>query len=262
MVLLELVLRGALTAGYIYEPGAHLSFAAGYVVFSLWLLPQACLGERRDPHLGRAVVGMVLLFTALKLAPYLLDLAAALLVQITNPAGWGRVLDLWIYGLVGQSGVDLPRLMGVEVTWPEFIRWHILTPMAYFALLMPPALLASLWLDSALKRRTLTWYGLGRRLRWAWLGITLALLTFLLVVVIPIGNRIFFPWVYPGLSPLAVTGIVVGLAVAALGALGFLAADRRWAGRCCQAVVPGPFSLGRACPQCRVPLHAWLNAAY
>ncbi len=263
VVLLELVLRGALTAGYIYEPGAHLAFAASFVVFSLWLLPQDCMGRQRDPRLGRAVVGMVLLFTAIKLAPYLLDLAAALLVQATNPAGWGLAIDLWVYGMVGQTGDNLPRLMGVEVTWAEFIRWHILTPLAYFALLMPTALLTSLWLDSALKRRTLTWYRLGRRVRWAWLAITLVLLVFLLTVVIPVGNRLFFPWIYPNLSPLALTGIFVGIALAVLGGLGFVAADRRWAGRCaCEAPLPGPFELDKTCPRCQARQHEWLIASY
>ncbi len=263
VVLLELILRGALTAGYIYEPGAHLAFATAFVVFSLWLLPQHCLGRRRDPQLGRHVVGMVLLFTAIKLAPYLLDLAAALLVQATDPAGWGRVLDLWIYGLIGAGGDNLPQLMGAEVTWPEFIRWHIFTPMAYFALFMPPTLLASLWLDAALKRRALTWYRLGGRVRRAWWAITAAILGVLLLAVIPLGNRLFFPWVYPGWSPIALVGMALSVTAVVLGGLGFWAADRRWAGRCgCGELVTGPFALGQTCPHCQARLHDWLIATY
>lgn len=263
VVLLELVLRGALTAGYIYEPGAHLAFATGFVVFSLWLLPQHCLGQRRDPGLGRRVVGMVLLFTAIKLAPYVLDLAAALLVQATDPAGWARVLDLWVYGLVGAGGDNLPRLMGVEVTWADFIRWHILTPMAYFALFMPPVLLASLWLDAALKRRALTWYRQGDCVRRVWWAVTAIILGVLLLAVVPLGNRLFFPWVYPGWTPQALVGMALSAAAAVVGSLGFWAAHRRWAGRCgCGELVPGPFDLGRRCPRCQARLHDWLIAAY
>lgn len=263
VVLLELVLRGALTAGYISEPGAHLAFATGFVVFSLWLLPQHCLGRRRDPGLGRRAVGMVLLFTAIKLAPYLLDLAAALLVQVTDPAGWGRALDLWVYGLVGAGGDNLPRLMGVEVTWADFIRWHILTPMAYFALFMPPVLLASLWLDAALKRRALTWYRLGDRVRRVWWAITATILGVLLLALVPLGNRLFFPWVYSGWTPQALVGIALSVAAAVVGSLGFWAAHRRWAGRCgCGELVPGAFDLGQRCPRCQSRLHDWLIAAY
>lgn len=263
VVLLDLVLRGALTAGYIYQPGAHLTFAAAFLAFSLWLLPQHCLGQRCDRHLGRRVVGMVLLFTAIKLAPYVLDLAAALLVQATDPVGWGRALDLWIYGLVGASGEVLPPLMGVEVTWSDLIRWHILAPMAYFASFMPPVLLASLWLDAFLKRRTLTWYRLAAQVRWAWAGITAVVLGVLLLAAIPVGNRLYFPWVYTSWSTVSVVSLGASAAAVVLSVLGLRAADRRWGGRCgCGETVPGPFTLGRTCPRCHQRLHEWLIASY
>lgn len=263
VLMLELVLRGALTAGLIYQPGAHLAFAAGFVVFSLWLLPQWCLGSRRDGHLKQAVLGLVLLYTAIKLAPYLLDLGAVLLVQATNAEGWGVVIDLWIYALAGVAGDDLPRLMGVEVSWAQFMLWHILTPLAYFAVVMPTALLGFLWLDGALKRRILTWYGLGSRVRRAWLVETLVLLAVLLLVIVPLTSRIFFPWVYEALTPLAMAGLGAGLALLAVGAVAFLLASRRWAGRCsCGAPVAGDFDLGATCPSCGAQLHKWLIASY
>jgi Zn-dependent protease with chaperone function len=263
VLMLELVLRGALTAGLIYQPGAHLAFAAGFVVFSLWLLPQWCLGRRRDDRLRQAVLGLVLLYTAIKLAPYLLDLAAVLLVQATNAEGWGVAIDLWIYALAGVAGDDLPRLMGIEVSWAQFMLWHILTPLAYFAVVMPAALLGFLWLDGALKRRTLTWYGLGSRVRRVWFVETVLLLAVLLLVIVPLTSRIFFPWVYEGLTPLAMAGLGAGLALLAVGAVAFLLTSRRWAGRCsCGAPVAGDFDLGATCPSCGAQLHEWLIASY
>ncbi len=263
VVMLELILRGALTAGLIYQPGAHLAFAAGFVVFSLWLLPQWCLGNRRDAGLQRAVLGLVLLYTAIKLAPYLLDLAAALLVQATNAEGWGAAIDLWVYALAGVTGDNLPRLMGIEVTWAQFILWHILTPLAYFAVVLPAALLGFLALDGALKRRILTWYGLGSRVRRVWLVETLVLLMGLLLLIVPLTSRIFFPWVYDTLTPMALAGMGGGLAVLAVGATVYLWASRRWAGRCgCGATLAGDFDLGATCPGCGVRLHEWLIACY
>jgi Zn-dependent protease with chaperone function len=263
VVMLELVLRGALTAGLIYQPGAHLAFAAGFVVFSLWLLPQWCLGSHRDARLKRAVLGLVLLYTAIKLAPYLLDLAAVLLVQAINAEGWGAAIDLWVYALAGVTGDDLPRLMGVEITWSQFILWHILTPLAYFALVMPAALLGFLWLDGALKQRTLTWYGLESRVRRVWLVETLVLLMGLLLLIVPLTSRIFFPWVYNAFTPSALAGIGAGLAVLMVGAAAYLWAGRRWDRRCsCGAPVAGNFDLGSTCPSCGARLNDWLIASY
>lgn len=263
VAMLELVLRSPLTAGLISQPGAHLAFATGFVVFGLWLLPQLCLGSRRDAHLGRALVGMVLLYTAIKVAPYLLDLLAALLVQATNPGGWGRSIDLWVYGMLGIMGNDLPRIVGVEISWSQFILWHTLTPIAYFSLVMPPALLGFLWLDSVLKRRALTWYGLSSRVRRVWFAITAVLLGVLLLLVVPVSSRIFFPWVYETASPLALAGIAAGVVLALVGGIAFLLANRRWAARCrCGASLSGDFDLGRTCPDCGACHHQWLIASY
>lgn len=263
VVMLELILRGALTAGLIYQPGAHLAFAAGFVVFSLWLLPQWCLGRRRGLRLRPAVLGLVLLYTAIKLTPYLIDLPAALLAQATNAEGWGAAIDLWIYALAGVAGDDLPRLMGVEITWGQFILWHILTPLVYFAVVMPAALLSFLWLDGALKRRILTWYGLGSRVRRVWLVETSVLLLGLLLVVVPVTSHIFFPWVYDTLTPKAIAGIGLGVIILAVSAVAYFLARGRWAGRCgCGAAVAGDFELGATCPKCGVRLHEWLIASY
>lgn len=263
VAMLELVLRSPLTAGLISQPGAHLAFATGFVVFGLWLLPQWCLGSQRDAHLGRALVGMVLLYTAIKVAPYLLDLLAALLVQATNPGGWGRSIDLWVYGMLGIMGDNLPRIVGVEISWSQFILWHILAPIAYFTLVMPPALLGFLWLDSALKRRALTWYRLGNRVRRVWFAITAVLLGVLLLLVVPVSSRIFFPWVYETVSLLAIAGVAAGFILALVGGVAFLLGNGRWAERCsCGASLAGDFDLGRICPDCGAGHHQWLIASY
>jgi hypothetical protein len=213
--------------------------------------------------LKRATLSLVLLYTAIKLAPYLLDLAAVLLVMATNAEGWGAVLDLWIYALAGVTGDDLPRMMGAEVTWQQFILWHILTPMAYFALVMPATLLGFLALDGALKRRTLTWYALGSRVRRVWLIETGVLLAVLLLVIVPLTSRLFFPWVYDTFTLTAMAGLGAGLAALAVGAVAYLWASRRWAGRCgCAAAAADDFELGATCPHCDARRHEWLVASY
>ena len=264
VVLLELILRGTLTAGYLYEPGAHLTFAAAFTVFAFWLLPQVCLDGRQPASFWRLTVPIVALFTAIKLVPYLIDLTAAIIMQATNPSGWGIAVDMWAYAMAGTIGGDLPRILGVQVSWMEFVGWHILRPVAYFALFMPPVLIGCLWVDAVLKRRALTWYRLEGRLRRVFFAITADLLLFLLLVIVPIGNRLFFPGIYSGLTPRTIAGMALGVALAIIGGVAFGRANRRLAGHCwhCQAQLTGNFELGERCPDCNERQHDWLVAPY
>ncbi len=259
VVLLDLLLRGTLTAAHITEPGAHLPFLAAFLVLGLWALPQVALGERTRRTLRRELVYAVLLFTGIKLLPHLLDLAFALVTMVFNPTQGGWVLDLWAHSMTGGLLSNMQTIMGVEVSWPDFISMHMLRPIAYFALLMPPALIGFLFADVALKRRALTWYRLGRRVRrvfWSVSGVLAALLVF---VVVPILNHLVFPWIYPSWSTAALVGATVALALAFGGGGVFYWYDRRLGRRCagCGAVLTEDYYPGQRC-SCEHEQHAWL----
>jgi hypothetical protein len=264
VVLLEQVLRGTLTAVHITEPGAHLPMLAGFATFSLWALPRLCAGQPVRGALLRSLALAVAIFTGIKLAMYVLDLAAGLLMMFSNPTDWGRGLDLWVYAMTGGLGPDLPRMVGADISWMQILEWHVLRPMAYFGLFMPPVLLAWLAMDAALKRRALTWYALDRRIRPVFWGISAALGLFLALAVIPLLNRVLFAYVYPSWSATELIGIGGALIGGVLAALVFWRADRRLAQRCpgCGERVAEAFTLGRDCPRCGHALHAWLVASY
>lgn len=264
VVLLEQVLRGTLTAARITEPGAHLPMLAGFAVLSLWALPRLCAGQSVRGGLLRSLALAVAIFTGIKMLMYVLDLAAGLLMMLSNPTGWGRALDLWAYAMAGSLGSDLPRMVGADISWMQILEWHVLRPMAYFGLFMPPVLLAWLIVDAVLKRRALTWYALDGRVRLVFWGISAALGLFLALLVIPLLNRVLFAYVYPSWSPLELIGMGAALIGAVLAALVFWRSDRRLAKRCpgCGELVTKEFTIGRGCPKCGRVLHAWLVAPY
>jgi hypothetical protein len=146
----------------------------------------------------------------------------------------------------------------------QILEWHVVRPMAYFGLFMPPVLLAWLIVDATLKRRALTWYALDRRVRPVFWGISVALGLFLALLMIPLLDRVLFAHVYPSWSPLELIGMSAALIGGVLAALIFWRADRRLAKRCpgCGESVAAEFTLGRCCPRCGQVLHAWLVASY
>lgn len=264
VVLLDLILRGTLTAPYIYEPGPHLPFLIGFLVFALWLLPRICVGQPLRGGLARQGFLIVTLFTVIKLLPYLLDGVALLFALMGDHEMWAGAIDLWIHALSGGFARDLPPLMGHEVSWAQFAEWHLLRPVAYFALLMPPTLLLTLLVDTVLKRRALTWYRLGSRLRRVFWTITALLTAGLTFILIPIYNRLLFPYIYETWTALGLIG-AGGTFLALCGAgVVFWRTDRRIARRCpgCDRRVSGPFHLGKQCDACQCQLHPWLIANY
>ena len=266
VILLDAVQRGTLTAAFITEPGAYVPMLAGFFVFGLWMLPRVCAGQTLRGGLWRSLIRIVTWFTALKLLMYVADLLVGLLMMASNPAGWGRVLDLWVYSMVGGLGSDLPPIVNAQVSWTQILEWHSVRPMAYFGLLMPPVLLLWLAMDVGLKRRALTWYALEGRVRWVFWTISSGLALLLGLLIIPLLNRVLFGYVYEAWSLGELTGLALALLVGMAGTIAFLLADRRLGKRCprCGQEVEANFQPGTYCQAngCGQPLHAWLTAPY
>ncbi|MGQ9815896.1 MAG: M48 family metalloprotease [Candidatus Roseilinea sp.] len=266
VVLLDLVQRGTLTAQHIMEPGAYVPLLAGFAVFALWTLPRVCVGQTLCSGLWRSLVRIILWFTAIKLLMYVADLCLGLFMLATDPAGWGRAMDLWAYSMVGSLGPELPAIVGVEVTWPQILEWHVLRPMAFFGLLMPPVLSLCLAADAALKERVLSWYALDGRVRQVFWAISAGVALILALLVIPLLNRIVFAYVYQTWSSWEVAGVILAAVLGLVGGVAFWLADRRLGKRCprCGRKVDVEFQPGLQCPapDCHQPLHAWLVAAY
>ncbi|MGC8782469.1 MAG: hypothetical protein ACP5UQ_16530, partial [Anaerolineae bacterium] len=269
IILLDLATRGILTAAYIYEPGPYLPVLVAFVTTAIWLLPQLCSvdGETRAGALLPKIVLIVGVITGMKLLMHAVDLGLVTFMRLTDTNGWGKALDLWVYVMLGVGGErPLPRLMDTEVSWAKFAEMHVLRPMAYFGLALPPVLVAFLWADAMLKRRTLMWYGFGSRVRRVFGLSTIVCALLLDLAAIPLLNHLLFPEIYAGWSVATVAGAVGAVAIAFGCGIWFWHLDRRWAGRCpaCHQPVSGYYYPGKACPNemCNQPLHPWLVAAY
>jgi len=292
VILLDLATRGVLTAAYIFEPGPYLPIIAAFLVLAVWLLPQVCIAgqppekSREKPatdesetaeaarcptgHLRSSlpvqIAQIVLVVTAIKLTMHVFDLGIIAVMQLTDRGGWERALDMWVYGMVGAGSGPWPALMGTVISWTQFVDVHVLRPMLYFGLLVPPLLFAFLWADAALKRRAVTWYGLGQGIRRAFWIITGGLAAVLALIAIPVCNHLIFPEVYPGWSAWAVGGLALGAGLAVGGGIWYWRQDRRWASRCpeCErdTTVGGWYFPGKRCPSGGHQLHQWLVADY
>lgn len=266
VILLDGVQRGTLTALHITEPGAFVPMLAAFLAFGLWTLPRVCAGRTSRRDLWRSLVRILAWFTALKLVMYVADLLLGLVMMVSNPASWGRVLDTWVYGMVGAMGPDLPSIVGSQVSWAQVLEWHTLRPLAFFGLLMPPVLFGWLAADAALKRRALTWYGLAERVRGMFWAISGGLAALLALLALPLLNRVLFGYIYTSWSALELVGVILALLLVAAGATAFVRADRRYGRRCprCGRQVADEFQPGNVCPaaDCGQPLHEWLIAPY
>ncbi len=269
VILLDLATRGILTAAYIYEPGPYLPAVIGFAITALWLLPQVCVAgsKARPGTLLRKIALVTGMIMSLKLLMHVIDLGLVAFMRLTDAAGWGKALDLWVYVMLGVGAEGpLPGLMGLEVSWAKFVEIHVLRPMAYFGLALPPVLVALLWADATLKRRALTWYGLGPRVRSVFWFSTVVHALLLALVAVPVLNHLLFPEIYAGWSVATVAG-AIGALTAALGyGIWFWRLDRRWAGHCpaCHQPVAGHYYPGKTCPNetCNQRLHPWLVAPY
>lgn len=266
ILFLELMLRGSLTIMYISQPGPHLPLLTATTVFAIWLLPKVCQGLPTR-SLWRAVVQMAVVAFLVKLSVNFLDGllvgSAAMLGQLDS---LGAMLEAFVLAAAGAFGWPETRLIGGEFPWAQIVHWHIVSPIAYFTLFALPVLIVTLMLDAWLKRLALTWYPLDGRVRRVFWSITAVLVAVQALVVIPIGNRIFFGWIYTGWKPAVLAGIVAGLLVAVAAATVFAVEHRRHATRCrdetCQKFVSGSFEVGKRCPHCGTQQHPWLVAGY
>ena len=137
--------------------------------------------------------------------------------------------------------------MGGEFPWSQIIQWHIVSPIAYYIVFALPVLIATLLLDAWLKGLALTWYPLGGRVRRVFWSITAVLLVVQALVVIPIGNRLFFAWIYEiGTSRRLADD--PGCRGCIIGVIAFAAAHRRLSNRCteCPKHIAEPSSLAGA----------------
>jgi len=154
--------------------------------------------------------------------------------------------------------------MGVEVSWAEFLNYHVVWPLAYFTFLMPPTLIGLLLTDAALKRRALTWYRLGEQVRRVFWGVSGVLALALALIVLPLYDWLLFPNAYSGWSVAALIGVAVAFVAALVGSILFWRYDQKLAARCpgCGTQVPGTYRLGKTCERCGETLHPWLVANY
>jgi hypothetical protein len=292
-ILLDFATRGILTASYIYEPGPLLPILIAFGITAIWLLPQVSVAgrgtehelageqdakhgrqsawrgwwERQQRRLPVQIALIVGVIAAMKLLMHFIDLGLVIFMRLTDAAGWGQTLDLWVYVMLGVGAEGpLPGLVGVQVSWPEFTAIHVFRPMLYFGLALPPVLFGFLWADATLKRRALTWYGVGSRVRRAFWIITGGLGFLLAFAVIPLLNHVLFPEVYPSWSAGGLIGLGVALLAAIASGVWFWRADRHRAGRCpsCGQPVSDFYYPGKICQneQCGQALHPWLVASY
>lgn len=265
-LLLDVILRGSLTILRINQPGAYVPVLAALAVFAVWLLPRLCQGGAAMRPV-RTVLTMAGVFFAVKLSINVGDALLFLLASMTGALGsMGHMVDTVLHVWLGISAESVPLapIMGNLVTWDELVRYQIVMPVVYFALYAFPVLVTTLLAYVWLVRRALRWYGLADRLRAVFWVIIVTLLVVLALVILPIGNHLFFPYIYQGWSWLSLFGVLVGLLWLVAAGLAFWITDRRQAGRCphCHEVVTGSFELGKSCGSCGTRLHAWLIAPY
>ena len=104
-----------------------------------------------------------------------------------------------------------------------------------------------------------------RRVFW---GISGLLALALALGILPIYNRLFFPYIYEGWSAGTLAGMTLTVIALLIGGVLFWHYDRKLARRCphCDALVPGAYFLGKKC-ECAQKgrdhaLHPWLIASY
>jgi hypothetical protein len=235
------------------------------MAFSTWLLPRVCNGSISADHpTGRLVIQMVVVFTAVKLIPHVLDAILGVFMVTTAPGSFAKLLDAWAYSLAGASGGQLPPLLGVEITWDQFLMLHVVRPLLYYLLLMPPILIGLLWLDIRLKQRALLWYRLGVGVKRTFGLMTGVLAIGSALVIVPILNHLMFPQIYSSWSSLALVEMVIGVLALGAGMLVYLRYDHALGSICpkCDKRVEGGYRLGNKCDKCGAELHGWLVATY
>jgi len=174
----------------------------------------------------------------------------------------GQITDLWLVLLFGLPTENISPIIGSQISWINLVLLSVIRPIAYFLFFALPVLVISLGADAWLKRRVLEWYSLGHRVKIVFLAITAILLSFQILVVIPVSNRLFFPDVYPNWSFAVLLGIVFGVGIMIVSGVLFAIANHCLSRRCpiCHQQMDGRFELGKR--HCNQDLHQWLIAHY
>ncbi len=260
--LFELILQSSLTLLYIQYPGPHLPLLTASLVFAIWLLPYVCQGYSLQA-LTKFIMTITPIFMIIKLTiSFANGLFLGLVTLLGNLGAVGRIMDIALSVFVGG---DTPlQIVGQAVSWEHVIWMASLGPIIYFIFFGLPVLIVTLLIDSWLKQQVLTWYALGKHIRWIFWLITIVMLSLLTLIVIPLGNGLFFLSIYSNWFLYAAISIPLGILIAISSSLAFFFFHKRLAKRCpqCEAHIPGSFKLGHKCSQCDMELHSWLIAPY
>ena len=265
VLLLDLILVGPFTLGYLSGGPAHFVTIAGFLILAMWLLPGVCRGFPSTGRMAREVFRASLLFAALRAGWLLLNTGLLLILLALTPQTVQDLLNAIVY--LGHKVLTTPA--GLFPTQsPSMLVLSSVGGAWILTVLILACLLGSLLLTGALLRRVLTWYSFPnaeRRLIRVCLGLVLlvALVLGLVVLPLPTALTIGDPSSLLRPAPLAAGGAT--LLLAAVGVVWFVWTDRRYGGRCpfcSSSEVPRQFELGKQCPKCGELLHPWLVANY
>lgn len=264
VLLLDLILVGPFTLGYVSAGPAHFATLAGFVILALWLLPGVCRGFASTGHMVRQVTGAVALFVGLRMAWLLLNTALLLGLLVLNPQLLSEMLNIMVF----LSAKVLTTSSALPLSEDPFtLAWWAIGGGWGLTLLVLVCLLGFLVLTGILLRRLLTWYAFPkaeRRLLWVGGGVILVAAQVLGVIVLPPPTALIQGDLGSFLQPIPLIAMGVVLLIAVIGGIWFFREDRRYGRRCpsCGGKVPGWFDLGKQCPACGQTLHPWLLASY
>jgi Zn-dependent protease with chaperone function len=266
-LLFEFVLRSELVSPLLPQPSSHLPLLTATIVFTIWLLPRICQG-RTTANLFRNIVEMTSVFILIKLTPTLI--AAMLLTPFVFllrewPNSDVHWINFLLNTLLGIPIHNIVATLGNKLDIWYILELGIIRPLVYFVFFATPTLIAVLSLDTWLKQQVLTWYVLDKKIKRVFGGITVALAMILILVFIPIANRLVFPSVYTHSWLFTIAGIIFGGFIS-LGLIGIFLLYKDKANRCpgCRQPIADNFFIGLHCPHpdCEIELHSWLIAPY
>ncbi len=256
VVLLNVTLASLFLSQYVRGPNSGVPFLIGFVVIALSLLLWLSQFPDQAREYSKRVARIVLIFTAIKLAPQYLAALVFTLGVLMDPSA----IDEAAYSMVLATDPNPPPLgVPVELVLENFV----VRPAIYFTFGMPVILIGLLRLDARLKRRLFKWYGapfLMRHPAWSLGGVT-GLIAFALgFILLPILDAVVIPSAHDLLDPLTLIQMAFGTAVIAVAAFAWRAWDRRYAEKCprCGASIVGEFFPGKICPACGELLHPQL----
>jgi len=257
VVLLNLTLSSLFTSRFIRGPNATLPLVVGFTVLAVSYIPLILRWSSDWSKMLRPLGLTVAGFTLIRIAPQVLVGALIAVGIVLYP----EAIDQGAYALLLIGGEDLPSL-GVS---PSFVMdVFVIRPLLFSALVIPLLLFLLLVLDTYLKREILTWYG-ARLVRkhpaailWSISGILAAIVA---LGILPIANALIFPTAHSLLAPTTLIGFTLLVPLLIGAPLILWLGHRRYARRCptCEAKIPGYYSLGCRCDQCKGCLHPRLT---